>query len=123
MKINNLVTYYVTFRRTLGDQCQGIETILRAFCRAVGPETRIQQIRVKTVTAFLAGKGPVTRYWHGKYSALKGFFHFAVSRGHLNKPPLPRDVPKRPPTLIPHIYSRDELRRLRGVCAVGVRGG
>ena len=22
MKINNLVTYYVTFRRTLGDQCQ-----------------------------------------------------------------------------------------------------
>jgi integrase len=112
MNINNLVTHYVTFRRTLGDQFLGIETILRAFCREVGPETRINQVRLKAVTKFLAGTGPVTRSWHVKHSALKGFFQFAISRGHLLKPPLPRDVPKRPPTLIPHIYSHDELRRL-----------
>lgn len=112
MNINDLVSHYVTFRRTLGDQCQGIEGILRAFCRAVGPETRVNRIRVKAVTAFLAGTGPITRAWHGKYSALKGFFKFAVSRGHLNKPPLPSDVPKRPPTLVPYIYSRDQLHRL-----------
>lgn len=112
MKINNLVTQYVTFRRTLGEQCKSIETILRAFCHAVGPETRLNRIRLKAVTKFLAGKGPLTRTWHSKHSALKGIFEFAVSRGHLKKPPLPRDVPKRPPTLTPYIYSRDELRRL-----------
>lgn len=112
MTINDLVTHYVTFRRTLGEQCKATEAILRAFCRAVGPETRLHRIRLKAVTEFLDGKGPLTRTWHNKHSVLKGFFEFAVSRGHLKKPPLPREIPKRPPTLTPYIYSRDELRRL-----------
>ena len=112
MNINDLVTHYVTFRRTLGEQCKTIERILRAFCRAVGPQTRVNRIRVKAVSAFLAGTGPITRTWFDKYFVLKGFFRFAVSRGHLDKAPLPTELPKRPPTLVPYIYSREELRRL-----------
>jgi integrase/recombinase XerD len=50
--------------------------------------------------------------WHCRYFALKGFFKFAVSRGHLDKAPLPLVVPKLPPTVVPYIYSREELRRL-----------
>jgi integrase len=64
------------------------------------------------VAAFLAGTGPVTRTWHFKHSALKGLFRFAVSRGHLAEVPLPADVPKCPPTVVPYIYSRAEIRRL-----------
>jgi site-specific recombinase XerD len=60
----------------------------------------------------LAGSGPITRTWHFKYSALKGLFRFAVSRGHLDKVPLPTEVPKCPPTVVPFIYSRAEIRRL-----------
>jgi integrase/recombinase XerD len=43
---------------------------------------------------------------------LKGFFQFALSRGHLGKLPLPPAVPKRPPAFAPYVYSRDEIRRL-----------
>ena len=58
-------------------------------------------IRPGAVAKFLAGTGPITRTWHFKYSALKGFFQFAVSRGHLDKVPLPTELPKCPPTLRP----------------------
>ena len=113
MNINDLVTHYVAFRRTLGEQCDDHrERSFASFCRAVGPQTPVTQIRRKAVAAFLAGTGPITRTWHFKYDALKGFFRFAVSRGHLDKAPLPTELPKCPPTLVPYIYSRDELRRL-----------
>lgn len=112
MNINDLVTHYVTFRRTLGERCRTTEFILRAFCRAVGLRTQVNKIRLKGVVAFLAGTGPITRAWHARYFALKGFFRFAVSRGHLDKAPLPTEVPKLSPTFVPHIYSRAEIRRL-----------
>ena len=57
-----------------------------------------------------AARSPAT--WHIKYHALKGFFRFAVSRGHLDEAPLPTVLPKRPRTFVPYIYSRDEIRRL-----------
>lgn len=112
MNIQTLVTRFVTFRRALGEQCRGKDFILRAFCRAVGPRTQVRRIRVPAVAAFLAGTGPITNAWHGKYSALKVFFDFAVSRGHLDKAPLPADPPKPLPKLVPYIYSRAEIRRL-----------
>ena len=112
MNINDLVTRYVAFRRTLGERCKTNENTLRSFCRAIGPRTRVNRIRAKDVATFLAGTGPITRAWHGRYFALKGFFRFAVSRGHLDKAPLPTELPKRPPTLVPYIYSREELRCL-----------
>jgi integrase/recombinase XerD len=112
MNINDLVMRYVAFRRTLGEQCIITEKTLRAFCRAIGPQTPVTQIRLKTVAAYLAGSGPITRYWHFKHSALKGLFQFAVSRGLLKNAPLPTEVPKCPPTLVPYIYSRPEIRRL-----------
>ena len=94
MNINDLVTHYVAFRRTLGERFNTTENILRSFCRAVGPRTPVTRIRPKAVAKFLAGTGPVTRTWHFKYCALKGFFQFAVSRGHLDKAPLPTELPK-----------------------------
>jgi integrase/recombinase XerD len=112
MNINNLVTHYVAFRRTLGERCDTTEKILRSFCRAVGLRTPVTRIRSKVVDKFLAGTGPITRTWHFKYSALKGFFQFAVSRGHLDKVPLPTALPKCPRTFVPYIYSHEELRRL-----------
>ena len=96
MNINDLVTHYVAFRRTLGERCITTEKILRSFCRAVGPRTPVTRIRLEAVAEFLAGTGPITRTWHFKYSALKGFFQFAVSRGHLDKVPLPTELPKCP---------------------------
>ena len=112
MNLHDLVTSYVDFRRTLGEKCLTNEALLRSFCRTVGSETQITRIRAKNIEAFLAGTGPITNAWHIKYSALKGFFQFAVSRGRLDHIPLPKELPKRLQTLVPYIYSREELRRL-----------
>ena len=112
MNINDLVTQYVTFRRTLGERCKTNESILRSFCRSIGPRTPVAAIGADAVAAFLAGAGPVTSAWHIRYRALKGFFRFAVSRGHRNDAPLPTVIPKPPPPFVPYIYSRDEIRRL-----------
>jgi integrase len=112
MTIDELVTHYVAFRRTLGEQYIITEKALRSFCRAIGPRTPITRIQLQAVAAYLAGTGPITRLWHFKYAALKGLFRFAVSRGLLKTAPLPTEVPKCPPTLVPYIYSRAEIRRL-----------
>jgi integrase/recombinase XerD len=112
MNLTNLVTHYLAFRRALGMRCARAEYTLRSFCRAIGLQTPITRIRLQAVTAFLAGTGPITRSWHSKYGALKGFFQFAVSRGYLDKVPLPTELPKCPCTFVPYIYSREELRRL-----------
>ena len=72
MNIDELVTHYVAFRRTLGERCIITEKILRSFCRAVGPRTPVTRIRLKAVAKFLAGTGPITRTWHFKYSRAEG---------------------------------------------------
>ena len=113
MNINDLVTHYVTFRRTLGERCITTENSPAVLLPRRRAATRQSPgFGSSAVAEFLAGTGPITRTWHFKYSALKGFFQFAVSRGHLDKVPLPTELPKRPPTLVPYIYSREELRRL-----------
>jgi integrase/recombinase XerD len=112
VNINDLVTHYVDFRRTMGQRFNTTENILRSFCRAVGPGTPISRIRSKVVAKFLAGTGPVTRTWHFKYRALNGFFQFAVSRGYVDKAPLPTELPKYHSSFVPYIYTHAELRRL-----------
>ena len=111
MTIDELLTRYIAFRRTLGEKCKTNASILRSFRQAVGPQTSIAHVSVQSVAAFLNGRGSVTRGWFNRYQALKGFFHFAISRGHLTEAPLPKVLPKRPPPFVPYIYTRDEIRR------------
>jgi site-specific recombinase XerD len=108
----DLVTRYVDFRRTMGQRFNTTEAILRSFCRTVGPGTPIHRIRPKVVAKFLAGTGSAARTRHFRYRALKGFFQFAVSRGYVDKAPLPTALPKYHSAFVPYIYTRAELRRL-----------
>jgi site-specific recombinase XerD len=112
MKLTQLVAQYVEFRKGMGQAFGSDEGILRAFSRAVGDGRHICHVGEGEVAAFLAGHGYVTRNWHRKYTALRGFFHYALSRGHLLASPLPTTVPKQPERFVPYIYSIDELRRL-----------
>ena len=50
--------------------------------------------------------------WFTKFYCLRAFFHYAVSRGHITKAPLPTVIPKRPPEFVPYIYTPEELRRI-----------
>lgn len=112
MNLSDLVTQYVDLRRTMGHRFKRTEYILRSFCRAIGLRTSVTRIRPKAVAEFLAGAGTVGKTWHVKYGALKGFFQFAVNRGHMTKVPLPTELPKCRSSFVPYIYSHEELRRL-----------
>jgi integrase/recombinase XerD len=67
MIIEDLVTQYLQFRRTLGERYESQGRWLRCFCRAVGPQTLVASITAAAVNSFLAGRGPATRSWHDKY--------------------------------------------------------
>ncbi len=114
MNLHNLVTQYVTFRKTLGERFRTNERVLRSFCNTLGEKTDVRAVSAEAVRTFLTGTGPVTRTWHVKYNALCGFYRYAIRRGYVASAPLPTTVPKMPPALTPYIYSREELRRLLG---------
>ncbi len=112
MKLNTLIAQYVAFRQSLGEHFESAESVLNTFCRQLGPEIEMSDVGADQVNAFLAGSGPVTRYWHHKHSVLRGFYHYALSRGWVADSPLPTTIPKLPPRFIPYVYSHDELHRL-----------
>ncbi len=106
MKLAQLIAQYVTFRRSLGQDFESDGRRLRTFSRFVGESAEIDSVKLSQVAAFLAGRGPITRYWHLKYGTLRGFFSYAVTRGYLSLSPLPATVPKPPARFVPHLYSR-----------------
>jgi integrase/recombinase XerD len=112
MKLTQLIAQYVSFRKSLGQDFESDGKRLRTFSRLAGESMEIDSVKPPQVAAFLAGRGPITRYWHLKYGTLRGFFSYAVTRGYLSTSPLPATVPKLPARFVPHIYSREELRRL-----------
>jgi site-specific recombinase XerD len=112
MKIHTAVTQYGIYRRSLGEKYTSNEAHLKTFTRAIGPNKNILDIQPKQVDAFLAGKGPITSNWHSKYSTLRGFYHYVISRGYAKSSPLPMVIPKKPQSLVPYIYDVEELRAL-----------
>jgi site-specific recombinase XerD len=112
MKLKTLIAQYVAFRKSMGESFESPESLLKTFCRRMGAEIDLRDVRAKRVQAFLAGTGPVTRYWHCKYDTLRGLYRYATSRGFLADAPLPAAVPKLPERFVPYIYTRHEMRRL-----------
>ncbi|MGO9270983.1 MAG: tyrosine-type recombinase/integrase [Terriglobia bacterium] len=112
MNLQQLIEQYVAFRQALGERFKSNAAVLRAFGRTIGTDADVAEIRGEQVNAFLAGTGPITRTWRVKYDALSGFYRYAVSRGYATSCPLPTVIPKRPSSLVPYIYSHEELHRL-----------
>lgn len=111
MKLCELAAQYVTHKQSMGMRFRTEHRTLKSFCRAMG-DIAVADVQAPTVLAFIAGTGPVTRFWHRKHEVLVGFYRFAISRGYCAVSPLPTLVPKRPPAFVPYIYSHEELQRL-----------
>ena len=111
MKLSQVVAAYIAHRQGMGMRFHTEARVLQSFCRALG-DVSMQEITADQVLAFLAGTGPVTSYWERKHFALSGLYRFAVARGHVDRSPLPRTVPRPQQAFVPYIYSREELRRL-----------
>lgn len=111
MNLQSLIDQFIEYRQSLGEQwLSGCK--VRAFGRFFGPNADVAEVTSEQVNSFLAGAGPITLNWHVKLSELRTFYQYAVSRGYVDKAPLPAIVPKRPPTFVPYVYSHDELARL-----------
>ena len=111
MTLFEVIAAYIALRRSLGAVFSTDTRILRYFGRALG-DIPLDGIDPRTVNDFCRGKGAATRWWERKDQTLRGFFAWLVSRGHLAACPLPNQRPRVPHSFRPHIYSRDELRRL-----------
>ena len=110
MKLSVLVAQYVAYKQSMGMRFHTEARTLRSFCRAMG-EISVAEIAPGRVQAYIAGSGPVTRFWHRKHEVLRGFYRFAMARGYAASSPLPKIIPK-PPHFMPYIFSHDELQRL-----------
>jgi integrase/recombinase XerD len=111
MKLSEVVIQYVTYKQSIGMRYCTEKRTLKSFCRAMG-DISIAEVNPDSVLAFIAGTGPVTRFWHKKREVLFGFYRFAILRGYATTSPLPMVVPKPPQAFTPYIYSREEIRCL-----------
>ena len=111
MTLAACIQRYVAFKRSLGMRFRSQAETLRAFGRSMGDRDLVD-VTPDAVRAFLAGTGPVTAFWRQKWVILRGFYHFALSRGFATTSPVPVTPPRFPPPLTPYVYSVDELTRL-----------
>jgi integrase/recombinase XerD len=104
------VEQYVVHKRSLGIHFKAAR-ILYAFCKAIG-NVELEEIPAERVKSFIYGSGPVTNNIPPKRAALSGFYRYLINRGYVSESRVPTEIPKRPQSFIPHIYTMDELRRI-----------
>jgi site-specific recombinase XerD len=121
MKLTELTAQYVDYKQSMGMRFHTEARTLQSFCRTVG-DVEVADLSAGPVLAYIAGTGPVTRFWHRKHEVLCGFYRFAMARGYAAISPLPKIVPQ-PPQFVPYIFSHSELQRLldASVCCQSAR--
>ena len=109
MKTTDAIQEFILYKQSLGMSYRNRALKLNAFARCAGP-IEIDSVSPETVRRFLDGDRPVTAEWFNKFSALKMFFRFALSRGYATRNPLPLSQPKSPRQFRPYIYSVEEVQ-------------
>jgi integrase len=112
MMLREAIERYILWRQAHGAKFVSDAGVLRRFLGYADGDAACDAVTKAQVLAFLAGKGPLTRYRENKYCALGGFWRYAISRDLASRSPLPDNEPRSPVRAPPYIYSRDELRRL-----------
>jgi len=112
MKISEAIGTYVAKKRVMGISYTWGAEVLHAFSRHVG-DISLDVVAAGEVSTFLEKSASSDRAWLLRYRILRAFFDYWIARNELAAPPLP---PSRHPgairTIIPHIYSVSELRKL-----------
>jgi integrase/recombinase XerD len=111
VKITDAIQEFILYKQSLGMSYKNRALKLSAFARLAGP-VEIDSVGPETVQRFLDGDRPVTTEWFNKFSALKMFYRFALSRGYATHNPLPMSQPKSPREFRPYIYSMEEVQRM-----------
>jgi integrase/recombinase XerD len=118
MKLGAAIREYIDHKYSLGMTISGDAARLAAFLRQRG-DVELDSISLEDVQAYLKGRktgGPITRFWFVKYQALDRLFRYATSRRYMEHPaPLPTAKPRKPASLIPYLYTVEEVHRLLSV--------
>lgn len=120
MKLDQAVTAYVAHKQSLGMRFATEARTLKSFSKSVGA-VDVDRIGPQQVRDFLDGNGPMTRFWHRKFDALRGFYRFCLARGYARHVPLPTTAARCSQSFTPYIYSEDDIKRLLAAAAGRVR--
>ena len=114
MMLRDAIDSYVAWRRDHGAKFDSSARLLHRFGRHVGECVDCGSVTAADVLGFLAGNGRLTRYRANKHGALHGFYRYAISRGLVDRSPLPaqEDEPRPARSAPPYVFSREELRQL-----------
>ena len=112
MTIREAIDQYIEWRRNHGTKFQVGAHLLYRFLRGIDEHSSCDKIAHRQIRAFLKGNNGLTPGRANRYSALAGFYRYAISRGLVLQSPLPDNEPKQPLPAPPYIYSHEELRRL-----------
>ena len=85
MKLAVLDSQYVAYKQDMGMRFHTEARTLKSFCRSMG-DIALADVGADHVYAYIAGAGPVTRFWHRKYEVLRGFYRYATARGYWTEP-------------------------------------
>jgi len=111
MKLRDLISDYLAFRRALGHGLAGEAFILHAFCKSTGHES-LSALTAHEVRAYLY-HGDVSQETVAKrHRALSGLYRYLAGRHGIHLPALPRAPQSRTTAFVPYIYSHEELKRL-----------
>ena len=47
MKLKELITQYAAFRKSMGEDFESVESLLNTFCRRIGVEMEVEEIRAE----------------------------------------------------------------------------
>lgn len=112
MSTEEAISQYVAYRQNLGEKYQSQKNYLVTFCRYIGGDRELKSLTTEDVEGFLCKNRISSGTWIGYTSAIKGLFEWAFCRKLIESIPMPDGKPQKTPTLIPYIYTKDELRRL-----------
>ena len=114
MILRDVIDRHIGWRQDHGARFDTTGHMLHCFCRYVGEHIRCDAVTEADVLRFLVGNGPLTRYRANKYSALTGFYRYAISRGYAERSPLPvpESEPRKPSSAPPYVFTHDGLQRL-----------
>lgn len=118
MKVSDAITQYIDYRSNLGEKVRTIRYLLLGFGKYVGLDNELGTITEEKCSIYLGLKGiqdeKATCYWFCIYSAIEGFYQWAIVRGYASNCVLPVYKPNKPEPFKPYIYSNDELKRIFG---------
>jgi integrase/recombinase XerD len=58
MKLKDLISQYIAFRKSMGEDFKSVDSLLKTFCRRMGEEIDIEDVCADRVNTFLNGTSP-----------------------------------------------------------------